>query len=225
MPEYTFSTVPVVVGAHTSINPSQAEVEATPTLRRASLEAATLFGGPVVRAALEQCPLQGDRPHVLVDTKVTLLMPGWFPAIPGWHTDGVPRGKNRNPAGTGAPDLSAQTVEEGPRFHTIVLGLDNLTRFLRDPITLDIDHDTDRDLYKEVSHKVNAQLVSLENPFVPHTTGQWLSWGHWNLHSATPSDGRGWRLLVRVTESDVPPSDTGFLRSQNQVYVPIEVGW
>ena len=55
-------------------------IEATPNLRRASLPNAAMFGGPLVRKCLEQAPLAGDRLHIIVDTKVSMLMPGRLPA-------------------------------------------------------------------------------------------------------------------------------------------------
>lgn len=83
---------PTVLDDFTAADYQSPVVEATPVLRRSSLEAAVQFGGPAVRELLEAVQLVGDKKYVSVDTKVTFLMPGWYPAIPGWHTDGVPRG-------------------------------------------------------------------------------------------------------------------------------------
>lgn len=226
MSEYTFNTSPVVVHAATGVVSTPSVIEATPNLRRASLAAAVMFGGPLVRDALQVCPLSETREHIIVDTKVTMLMDGWYPSIPGWHTDGVPRGKGGDPAGKGLPNLDTQVrlSSEGrtPLFHTIIFGIPNLTEFLADPLTLTLRHAHDRDLYKEVSHTVTA-LGELST--VDYAAGQWISWDWWNIHRAVPSDSTGWRLLIRVTESDIPPNRDKFFRAQSQVYVPTDFGW
>src|SRR4051812_36058043 len=105
---YLFNTTPVVTLEPINFGADDRIIEATPNLRRASLSDAALFGGPLLRDILQTAPLVGDREHVIVDTKVSMLMAGWMPAIPGWHTDGVPRGENGDPAGTGQPSLKRQ---------------------------------------------------------------------------------------------------------------------
>lgn len=206
-------------------------IEATPNLRRASLHNAALFGGPLVRRLLESAPIVGDHKHILVDTKVSLLMPGWMPAIPGWHTDGVPRqaaadnGLAPDPTYSGDPSLSEQQRRDDagyrPRYHTIHVGNDCPTQFLTAPLTLDLDHGEDHGLYAEMTKLVDELGHVVTDP----RPGQWASWDWWNIHAATEATERGWRLLIRITESDIPPTAHGFIRAQNQVYVPREFGW
>lgn len=215
---YIHDTVP-------SLDP--ALIEASPNLRRASLANAVLFGGPLVHTALEAAPLVGDRQHVIVDTKVSLLMRGWMPAIPGWHTDGVPRGHASDPAATGAPSMREQERQSAagysPRFHTIIVGNDCPTEFLGEPLELDLQHGEDADLYAEMTRLVESNKPPATLAPAPD---RWVSWDWWNIHRATVADQRGWRILIRITESDtVPPASEGFIRAQNQVYVPQEFGW
>lgn len=203
----------------------QTAIEGTPNLSRASLQNALLFGGPVVRWALGQCPLVGDREHTIVDTKVTLLLPGFIPAIPGWHTDGVPRGQWKDPYDTGLPSLDIQMEQshEGkfPRFHTLILGNPCMTEFVDVGVSLDLRHANDPDLYKEVSALINEGSY----PTRKHPQNHWISWSWWNIHRAVPATERGWRLQMRVAEMYHPPLDQGFIRAQSQVYVAPEFGW
>ncbi|SKM81593.1 Uncharacterised protein [Mycobacteroides abscessus subsp. massiliense] len=242
MKSYTFNVTPVELG------PSVTDVfgfrdlmciPATPNLERASLENALLFGGPAVRRCLEQAPIVGDHKHVHVDTKVSMLLPGFIPAIPGWHTDGVPRRvgdtdheaslMSASASNTGAPSLSIQADLESrgyaPRFHTIHVGNDCPTRFMRCPFIIGLEHGEDSGLYREMSEAVNAAEHLDDHDFLDAAPGQWLSWDWWNIHTATAAKTRGWRLLIRVTESDQPPRESDFIRSQTQVYVPTEFGW
>ncbi|WP_207559217.1 hypothetical protein [Mycobacteroides abscessus] len=238
---YTFNTRPVQPGPvvdffdYTDLKC----IPATPNLERASLQNAVLFGGPAVRRCLEQAPIVGDHKHVHVDTKVSLLLPGFIPAIPGWHTDGVPRRNADQPgeascmsasaSNTGAPSLASQALLEArgyrPRFHTIHVGNDCPTRFMRHPCAMTLAHDNDPGLYREISANVNGAKHLEEDEFMDAPLAQWMSWDWWNIHTATPAETRGWRLLIRVTESDQPPLDAGFIRSQTQVYIPTEYGW
>lgn len=207
-------------------------IEGTLNLRRASLTDAALFGGPLIRTCLEQAPLKGDREYVFVDTKVSLLMPGWMPAIPGWHTDGVPRGvaygQGFDSASTGAPSMKDQQRQSDtgyfPRYHTIIVGNDCPTKFLVSPLKLDLENSESEDLYAEMTRLVDERIDSLLQ--VCPSRNQWASWDWWNIHAATEAIERGWRLLIRITESDtVTPVSAGFIRAQNQVYVPREFGW
>lgn len=229
MTKYTFDNPPVELGGRVGPlderDTLQKIIEATPNLSRASLQNAVLFGGPLVRAMLESCPLVGDRLHTIVDTKVTLLLPGFIPAIPGWHTDGVPRGGWKDPYDSGNPSMAAQMEAqdrgEFPRFHTLIVGTPCLTEFVDMPVTLDLRHAEDPSLYKEVSQQINERIP----PTYDHPLGRWISWSWWNIHRAVPATVRGWRLQMRVAEMYHPPLASGFIRAQSQVYVPEEFGW
>ena len=224
---FDFCQNPLVFGEKLDAKASPESVEATPVLRRPSLENAAMFGGPLVRRLLEQCPLVGDKNYVTVDTKVTLLMPGWFPAIPGWHTDGVPRGDALLPDAKGAPHLEEQPHMEGvaPRYHVISVGLDSPTEFVNEPFGIDIENFDNPGLYKELTQKVNP-LVTDGSLSTVAESDVWVSWDWWSVHRAVAAEKTGWRLLIRVTESDVlKPRTEDFIRAQSQVYVPTEFGW
>jgi len=232
---YTFNVELARLGASIELDAEERGcLPSTPNLERASLQNAVLFGGPAVKRCLEKAPIVGDHKHVFVDTKVSLLLPGFIPAIPGWHTDGVPRlhavtEQVGSPFNAGPPSMKAQCAQdtEGyrPRFHTIHVGNDCPTRFLWKPWAVDLEHGEDTGLYGELSRKVEAAPYSERGSYRDSPLEQWLSWNWWNLHTATSAQWRGWRLLIRVTESDQPPLDSGFIRSQTQVYVPTEFGW
>lgn len=227
---YTFNRHAVAVGEALDLDYTPRDIEGCLNFRRASMGDAIALGGPLIRRALGACPLRGDRPHILVDTKVSMLMPGWFPAIPGWHTDGVPR-DNRGGYLKGRPSMARQQElsedGESPIFHLMVLGVPNTPRFLADALDVPLANGENRRLYNELTDYVNEQDRSVLNS-VGFTTDQWLTWDWWNIHTAQPSENRGWRLLIRVTESDIPPSDpakTDIIRRQTMVYSPINFGW
>ena len=109
-----------------------------------------------------------------------------------------------------------------PRYHTIIVGNDCPTEFLKRQVSLYLRHGESEKLYAEMTRLVDdgAHAIRTARPCY------WTSWDWWNIHRATEATDRGWRLLIRVTESDtIPPATSGFIRAQNQVYVPREFGW
>src|SRR5690606_10082560 len=59
-------------------------------------------GGEITKQVIDSLPkfTVPDDLHVVIDTRVNMLMRGYYPSIPGWHCDDVPRGEN------GQPDLT-----------------------------------------------------------------------------------------------------------------------
>lgn len=202
------------------------EIMATPGMLNASLQDAVMYGGDVVRDALSSCPLVGNRKHTIVDVKVHMLMEGMVPAIPGWHTDGVPRHESGSPSGPLLPDLSRQENRNSPVHHLLVAGCDAPTVFVENrDVLLDVPCEATSDLYAHVTKAMNSRddLTRMEIPM-----GEWWTWDWWELHSAQPSREKGWRVLIRVTESDfVKPKDDlrDVIRTHQQAYIQGEFGW
>jgi hypothetical protein len=198
--------------------PSDDEIRKTPPLFNASLEDALLYGGDLTRAALSSMRIRGDKKYVIVDTKVHMLMPGMWPAIPGWHTDGVPRPD-------GKPDIWAQEEMESPRFHLLVTGEGCLTDFCNEPLDLEVPAEPTSDLYADISKQMNELAPSTWR--IPSCRA--VEWGWWDLHTAIRATKREWRFLIRVTETNYRPPKTDLrdvLRTQQQVYVEsAEFGW
>jgi hypothetical protein len=213
------------------VTPTQDAIENTFNLRQVSLEDAMRYGGSITRNAIGAMKFHGDRRNIIVDTKVHFLMPGMCPAIPGWHTDGVPRGIELNPASNGKPVLSAQ--EQGlitaPRYHLLVTGNHCPTRFINEPMEISgMELVGSGPLYTNMTHIVDKRIAEggVETADSPDSTV--LEWDWWNIHTAQQATARGWRYLIRVTETDhieprTNPAD--FIRTQNNVYAPMDFGW
>lgn len=199
-------------------------IETHLNLRQASIDNALKYGGLLTREFLSKMDLRGDKKYTIVDTRISFLLPGAYPSIPGWHTDGVPRGKNLDPASKESPDIRSQLKGDisSPRYHLGVYGVDAFPEFVREPLALDAPHDDT--LYKSISEQVNTI-----KPLVDKVAkGEIWEFDWWTLHRATPAIKRSWRYLIRVTESDnIPPRDdlNKMIRSHSQVYMPAEFGW
>lgn len=208
--------------------PSQDDIKNTQGLWNASFDDAFRFGGDVTRAALQAMNLRGDKKHIVVDVKTHMLMPGMIPAIPGWHTDGVPRGgKTLSPA-SGAPHIHMQIGSDSPRYHLLVVGGDCPTKFIASR-NINLVTENLPNLYAGIS----SQVCEMNNKGLLDTydapDGQVVEWDWWELHTAQQARAPGWRYLIRVTETDYlePQSDLRLvLRNQQQVYLPTEkFGW
>lgn len=208
--------------------PSQDDIKNTQGLWNASFDDAFRFGGDVTRAALQAMNLRGDKKHIVVDVKTHMLMPGMIPAIPGWHTDGVPRGgKTLSPA-SGAPHIHMQIGADSPRYHLLVVGGDCPTKFIASR-NINLITENLPNLYAGIS----SQVCEMDNRGLLDTydapDGQVVEWDWWELHTAQQARAPGWRYLIRVTETDYlePQKDLRLvLRNQQQVYLPTEkFGW
>lgn len=208
--------------------PSQDDIKNTQGLWNASFDDAFRFGGDVTRAALQAMNIRGDKKHIVVDVKTHMLMPGMIPAIPGWHTDGVPRGgKTLSPA-SGAPHIHMQIGADSPRYHLLVVGGNCPTKFIASR-NINLVTENLPNLYAGIS----SQVCEMDNKGLLDTydapDGQVVEWDWWELHTAQQARSPGWRYLIRVTETDYlePQKDLRLvLRNQQQVYLPTEkFGW
>lgn len=227
-----FNRNPVAIG-NSITTPSQDAIENTFNLRQVSLEDAARYGGSITREAIGAMDFKSDRKNIIVDTKVHFLLPGMCPSIPGWHTDGVPRGEDHNPAGSGEPVLSAMMTNEvsEPHYHLLVTGNHCPTRFLITQMDLDPSDlilSNARDLYANMSRLVNEEIEANGAEVFDSPDSTVLEWDWWTIHTSQLATGRGWRYLIRVTETDhieprTNPAD--FIRTQNNVYSPMNFGW
>lgn len=224
-----FNRSPLVLGGRIEA-PSQELVSNTLALWNVSAEDAMRYGGDLTRSALAACPIANDRRYVVVDTKVHMLKPGMWPAIPGWHTDGVPRGNSWSPA-DGVPNIHLQDRAEGegqraPRYHLLVTGEGCLTEFVVERnFVVPVPECPSETLYSDMTHFVNA---TRPQTFVAPSC-RVLTWDWWDIHRGVAAKSSEWRFLIRVTETDhlAPQTDPRrFIRTQHNVYVPSEAfGW
>lgn len=247
-----FNRNPLVVGKSIE-QPSQELVKNTLGLWNCSVEDALKYGGDLTRAAIGAMNLQNKHKYIVVDTKVHMLMPGFCPAIPGWHTDGVPRGEKGNSVSAGLPDISLQEEAKSHKFHLLVTGKGCLTEFVSENnIQIDVPDEPSDALYslmtKEISIRVdpNAQIPGsdtinvararklyplhykpkLTTHRVPSCSVVEFDW--WDIHQGTIATEKEWRFLIRVCETDLyaPKTDLReIVRTQQNVYIPHEFGW
>lgn len=159
-----------------------------------------------------------ERRHVIVDTRVHMLMPGWYPCIPGWHHDDVARTRS-----DGQPNY-----EEQPYYSRHVLFVLNAdvapTEFAIGAYTLPsvplggkVYQTWDPLVEEQIHHGILARH-QVRNSHL-------YSFDWQTMHRGVPAVKSGWRYFFRASLRT--PRHRNEIRRQVQVYVPgdINQGW
>ncbi len=201
---------------------SQNDIKNEPMLFNCSLASAEWLGGPITGYALSKLPKTwiGNRSECVVDTRVHMLMPGWYPCIPGWHTDDVPRKGKYNQPDYVTPEYKAEHVM------MIVGGAATgcKTEFACGDLSLP---NRKTRLYAKWNDLINQKLEAGQLDIRTAEDYLWC-WFDWQtLHRGVPATKAGWRYFIRVSKrTDRCRTVTNEVRKQVQVYLPIpEEGW
>ena len=181
------------------------------------LEYAWQHGGEITRAFILNLPVDWRMCNPVLDSRVHMLMKDWYPCIPGWHHDDVPRSTE-----------SGQPNYINPEYHSEhLIGLVNAeicpTKFLTQPVELS-EPDVTKTIY-ETWHK------EIDNTYPRSTmdvqSGYYLEFDCNTFHTGTQAVGNGWRWFCRLSRNtDRQKTITNEIRRQVQVYLenPI-MGW
>jgi len=185
-------------------------------------------GGPITRSFVDALPRSWTHQNCVFDSRVHMLMPGWYPAIPGYHHDDVPRPPipvGQHFATAGQPDY------RNPRYKSEhILGLVNAdvapTDFALGEIELEIPSEGEL-IYRKWHAEVVAAIEAgkMERSPVPDRSLVFFDWQA--FHQGTKAVGSGWRWFGRVSRNtDRVDRITNEIRQQAQVYLefPME-GW
>lgn len=191
------------------------EIEAEPMLYSASRLFAETHGGPITQAIMRMMPIDafflGPDRHLVIDSRSHMLMPGMYPAIPGWHGDAWPRGEN------GQPDPSNVKDKRHVRHWTAIVGDCSLTEFLVDEHAVSVSLDSS-EFWACVSRRVGSYMTLAKQE--PYSI---VEFGPDQLHRASPATHRGWRFWLRL--SHLPGKPHNKIRKQSQVYCTEHGGW
>ena len=170
---------------------------------------------PITKAALLDFKKRWGSENLIIDTRVHMLMPGWFPCIPGWHHDDVPRGAD------GQPDY---TVFNPVRHWILLLNAAVApTEFLTTEVRLDRPA-PGKTVYGEW-HKDIEAIEPLQKSTQLARSGDWYEFDAGTFHRGTAAVRSGWRYFMRISRNStrVPTNE---VRRQVQVYLPaLTAGW
>lgn len=211
--------------------PSQEQIKAEPMFFNSSWLYAIEHGGPITRTFLKNLPKNKGWESGVFDSRVHMLMPGWYPAIPGWHHDDVPRPKKIKP-GThfmtaGQPDYKNMTYKSEH-----IMGLCNgdicPTQFACGQIELP-DPKEGELVYRKWHPLVNSAIEKGELILKLAPSLRYIHFDWQSFHQGQKTVGNGWRWFGRITKNSdrcKPENISNEIRTQVQVYLefPME-GW
>ena len=174
---------------------TQDQVKNEPMFFSAKPSFAYMNGGAITRAFLEKfCTDHGQEvmlsDEYCFDSRVHMLMKGWYPCIPGWHHDDVPRSR-----GDGQPDYSNPPYR--PKHCLALVGAEvSATEFAIG--SCELPH-TDGVVYRDWHPLVDALVASnsLERFTVPDRT--LIHFDDHAFHQGTKAVQNGWRWFGRIT--------------------------
>jgi len=147
--------------------------------------------------------------YISIDTRLSMLMPGMYPCIPGWHCDDFYR-----PTG-GQPNLE----NAPPAEHVcIVIGNCSRTRFVAGPIELPLPSATDLEGGRTVYGVMHRRIEQAQPATMLVSSGEAWRFSPLTWHRGEPATEMGWRYFLRLTGSNhwTPLNQT---RTQTQVYL------
>lgn len=198
-----------------------------PMFFNSSIDFAYDNGGDITKSFIDSLP-DDFLDEAVFDSRIHMLMPGWYPSIPGWHHDDVPRPEipvGQHFISAGQPDYDTT------KYHSRhILGLVNAdicpTHFALGKCTMPEVYD-DETVYKKW-HLEIEKLVEEGKLGLLKVEDRTLYCFDWQaFHTGTKAVGNGWRWFGRVSkDTDRVYKITNEIRVNAQVYLefPME-GW
>lgn len=196
---------------------SQNAIKEEPMLFRCDLQNAWHRGGVITRSFLAALPLDWYRSRLSIDSRSHMLMPGWYPCIPGWHHDDVPRERSDGQPNYDNPSYKALHI-------LAIFGDASLTEFATGTITLP-DVPLGGRFYRVWHPMVESAAAKgeLTRETIPERRLIHFDWETW--HQGIPAHKRGWRFFIRATLGNPHPPKNE-VRRQSQVYMSDPMaGW
>jgi len=209
-------------------NASNEDIKNEPMFFNCDLDFAYKNGGKITKSFIDKLPLNFKTMRAVFDSRVHMLMPGWYPAIPGWHHDDVPRAV----IPTGQHFITAgQPDYDNPRYKSKhILGLVNAdvcpTKFAIGECTMSAIPDGEL-IYRQWHNEIET-LVSNGNLQLTTAKDRTLYYFDCDtFHTGGKAISNGWRWFGRVSmDTERVDKITNEIRRQVQVYLefPME-GW
>lgn len=206
---------------------SVAVIKNEPMLFNCDLEHADRYGGRLTHKVLDQLPLDWRGVPLVIDSRVHMLMQGWYPCIPGWHHDDVPRTRSDGQPNYGAGQCRSQHIFCLVNGDIAPTALAEGRRLFSDPPLGSVVYAA---WHKEVEEKIAGGL--LKKYSAPSERLILMNDRTW--HTGTAAVANGWRFFIRVSryfDRDGKPiargnPRTNELRRQVQVYMDNpNAGW
>ena len=196
---------------------SQDKIKIEPMLWQCDREHAEKFGGEITKLFLDSLPDRWKSSEIRVDSRVHMLMPGFYPCIPGFHHDDVPREREDGQPNYTNPSYKAEHV-------MAIFGDASITEFAIGESNFP-DVPLGEKYYRVWNKLVEEKLKSKELDLfkIPPNHLIFFDWNSW--HRGVAAHKNGWRFFIRATKNSLekPKNEK---RTQVQVYMDeLTMGW
>jgi hypothetical protein len=194
------------------------EVKNEPMLFSCDWQSAFRFGGPITRVFMDTLASSWDPEGVIVDSRVHMLMPGWFPCIPGWHHDDIPRTRS-----DGQPNYDDSSYR-AKHVMALVGGTFCPTEFALGKHELP-EVPTGSVIYREWHPIVDEQIRSEKLELWKAPSNRLIFFDWQSMHQGSCAVAPCWRWFIRASRK-TERKPTNELRRQVQVYLEAPMdGW
>lgn len=178
-------------------------------------------GGDITRSFIKSLPRDWVNDDVVIDTRVHMLMPNWYPCIAGFHHDDIHRPNN------GQPDYDNMKYKSEHILGIVNAGICPTHFALGKSKFNKVDPASGLNIYQVWHDDVVKKLEEGELELVQaeDRTLYEFDWQTW--HTGTGAVGTGWRWFGRVSrKTDRVDNITNEIRRQVQVYQDnLTEGW
>ncbi len=216
------SKIVVRQGIHNNVYdaPSQDIIKNETMFFNSDLEFAYKNGNDITRSFINSLPPDWTSCNPVLDSRVHMLMNGWFPCIPGWHHDDVPRNTP-----TGQPNY-IDPEYRSEHLCCLVNAEICPTNFLIGDIDVsDPDHNSIQ--YNIWDNEIQKLRTEKELNIIEAKSGELIQFDCDTFHTGTRAVKDGWRWFIRLSRNtERQKSITNEIRRQVQVYIdPMKAGW
>ena len=211
------------------------EIEREPMLFGADWDFAAEKGGPITRSFLAALNAAGGfgtmNPGIIIDSRVHMLQEGYYPCIPGWHTDDAPRDILTNQPDIFSPKvvqhaLCVVDTDTGSTTEFITGRLRLRKESIEAQRAFTVDGKV-KTVYEAASDIIDAALTDPPQAWsvnaVPNNAVCLFDSRDW--HRGVPAKRAGWRFFIRASHSSDRKVENK-IRRQVQVYLPrTNIGW
>jgi len=198
---------------------AEAVIKNEPMLFNCDYKTARQLQGPITEAFLDNLsPDWRNAPDLIIDSRVHMLMKGWFPCIPGYHHDDIPRSRKDKQPNYDTPEYEAEhllcLVNGNIAPTEFAIGNSEFPRVAEGEVCYKVWHPL---VEEKIKHRELIKVSAPSNVFVYFNCYTW--------HQGVRAVDNGWRWFIRCSRN-TGRKPTNELRRQVQVYLehPME-GW
>lgn len=200
---------------------SELQIKNEPMLFSASYHFAYDHATDITRSFLEKVNtyMGWEKNEIIVDSRVHMLMPGWYPCIPGWHLDDVPRSR-----ADGQPD-HVNPIYKSEHVMAII-GDASQTQFLDARLRLeDVPVNSGGSIYGRWNSDIKSLIDAFELRTIRAQSSEMVAFDWQTFHRGMPATKNGWRWFIRASRNTLRQRFNE-VRNQVQAYLPaLEEGW